>query len=85
MVDPRHERLAKREGDDQLARVGSVLEIPCECGRSGCGEVIALPWCVYEEAQREPLVPGHELPGIRGALSRYDSFVVVAKEEPESQ
>jgi hypothetical protein len=86
MVDPQLERLAKREGDDQFARVGSVLEIACECGRSGCAEVIALPWCVYERAQREPrrllLAPGHELPGIRCALSRYDSFVVVAKEEP---
>jgi hypothetical protein len=83
MVDP---QLAKPEGDDQFAAVGSVLEIACECGRSGCGEVIALPWCVYERAQREPrrllLAPGHELPGIRRALSRYDSFVVVAKEEP---
>ena len=74
-----------REGD-QSADVGSVVEIACECGRSGCAEVIALPWCVYEEAQREPrrllLAPGHELPGFRRALSRYDSFVVVAKEEP---
>ena len=86
MVDPQLEGLAKREGDDQFAEVGSVLEIACECGRSGCGEVIALPWCVYEQAQREPrrllLVPGHELPASRCALSRYDSFVVVAKEEP---
>jgi hypothetical protein len=54
MVDPQLEGLAKREGDDQFAEVGSVLEIACECGRSGCGEVIALPWCVYEQAQREP-------------------------------
>ena len=86
MVDPQLEGLAKREGDDQFAEVGSVLEIACECGRSGCGEVIALPWWVYEQAQREPrrllLVPGHELPAIRSAQSRYDSFVVVAKEEP---
>jgi hypothetical protein len=77
-------KLARREGDDQFAGVGSVLEIACECGRSGCGEVLALPWCVYEQAQREPrgflLVPGHELPGIKRALSRSDSFVVVAKE-----
>jgi hypothetical protein len=27
-------------------------------------------------------VPGHELPEIRRALSRSDSFVVVAKEQP---
>jgi hypothetical protein len=77
------ERLAKREiGDRFLAP--SVVEIACECGRSGCAEVIALPSCVYEQAKREPqrslLVPGHELPGIGCALSRYDSFVVVAKE-----
>jgi len=86
MVDPQLKRLAMREGDDRLPGAGSVLEIACECGRSGCAEVIALPWCVYEQIQREPrrllLVPGHELPGIRRALSRYDSFVVVAKEEP---
>jgi hypothetical protein len=75
-----------REGD-QFAGVGSVVEIACQCGRSGCGEVIALPRCVYEQAQREPrrllLAPGHELPGIGRALSRYDSFVVVSTEGTE--
>jgi hypothetical protein len=76
------ERPAKCEIGD-LLRAYSVVEIACECGRSGCAEVIALPWSVYEQAKREPrrslLVPGHELPGIGRALSRYDSFVVVAK------
>jgi hypothetical protein len=84
MVDTQLERLAKREGDDQFAGVGSVLEIACECGRSGCAEVIALPRCVYKQAQREPrrllLAPGHELSGIGRALSRYDSFVLATKE-----
>jgi len=69
---------------DQSAGVGSVVEIACECGRSACAEVIALPWCVYEEAQKEPrrllLAPGHELPGA-SALVRCDSFVVVSSEE----
>jgi len=69
---------------DQLAGVGSVVEIACECGRSGCAEVIALPSCVYEEAQKEPrrllLAPGHELPGA-SPLVRCDSFVVVSGEE----
>jgi hypothetical protein len=77
-----------REGD-QFASVGSVVEIACECGRSGCGEVIALPLCVYEQTQREPrrlvLAPGHELPGIRPALSRYDSFVVVSNQTMNSR
>jgi hypothetical protein len=77
------ERPAKREIGDP-SRAYSVVEIACECGRSGCAEVIAVPWSVYEQAKREPrrslLVPGHELPGIGHALSRYDSFVVVAKE-----
>ena len=44
----------------------SVVEIACQCGRSACAEVITLPRCVYEEAQRERgrllLAPGHELP-----------------------
>jgi hypothetical protein len=84
MVGTQLERLGMREGDDQFAWVGSVLEIACECGRSGCAEVIALPRCVYKQAQREPrrllLAPGHELSGIGRALSRYDSFVVVAKD-----
>ena len=74
-----------REGD-QSADVGSVVEIACECGRSGCAEVIALPLCVYEEAQREPrrllLAPGHELPA-GSALIRCDSFVVVSSEQAE--
>jgi hypothetical protein len=73
-----------REGDYQFAGVGSVIEIACECGRSGCAEVIALPWCVYEQAQRERrllLAPGHERPAIKRPLSRYDSFVVVARED----
>jgi len=84
MLDTQLERLAEREGDKQFAAVGSVLEIACECGRSGCAEVIALPWCVYKQAQREPrrllLAPGHELSEIGRALSRYDSFVLAAKE-----
>jgi hypothetical protein len=73
---------AKREIGDPL-RAYSVVEIACECGRSGCGEVIALPWSIYEQAKREPrrslLWPGHELPEIGRAVCRYDSFVVVAK------
>jgi hypothetical protein len=84
MADTKLERLPKRERDDQFAGVGAVLEIACECGRSGCAEVIALPPCVYEQAQREPrrllLAPGHELSGVGRALNRYDSFVVAAKE-----
>jgi hypothetical protein len=84
MVDTQLEPLAKRERHDQFAGVRAVLEIACECGRSGCAEVIALPWCVYKQAQREPrqllLAPGHELSGIGRAVSRYDSFVVAAKE-----
>ena len=84
MVDTQLEPLAKHERDDQFTGVRAGLEIACECGRSGCAEVIALPWCVYERAQREPrrllLAPGHELSGIGRAVSRYDSFVVVAKE-----
>jgi hypothetical protein len=83
MDDVQLERPAKRDVDDRLPWAGSVLELACECGRSGCGEVIALPWSVYEQAKREPrrslLVPGHELAGVGRALSRYDSFVVVAK------
>jgi len=70
----------------QSAGPGTVVEIACECGRSGCGEVIRLPWCVYEEAQREPrrllLAPGHELPAGK-ALIRCDSFVVVSSEQAE--
>jgi hypothetical protein len=82
--DAQLERPAKHEVDDRFTGAGAVLEVACECGRSACAEVIALPWSVYEQAKREPrrslLVPGHELPGIGHALSRYDSFVVVAKE-----
>ena len=78
MVNAQLERLPTRNGDES-----AVLEIACECGRSGCGEVIALPLCIYEEAHREPqrllLAPGHELPDVGSALSRYDSFVVAAK------
>jgi hypothetical protein len=69
---------------ERFAGVGSVVEVACECGRSGCAEVIRLPRCVYEEAQREPrrllLAPGHELPRF-SALIRCDSFVVVSSDE----
>ena len=73
---------------DQFAGDGSVVEIACECGRSGCAEVIRLPQCVYEEAQRAPrrllLAPGHEhgLPGV-SPLIRCDSFVAVSSEQVE--
>ena len=74
---------------NRFANLGSVVEIACECGRSGCGEVIALPWCVYEQAQKAPrqlvLAPGHHLPGNRRRLSRYDSFVVVSREDAKDE
>ena len=74
-----------REGDE-FAGVGSVVEIACQCGRSGCAEVITLPRCVYEEAQKEPrrllLAPGHQVPGV-SPLIRCDSFVVVSSEQAE--
>jgi hypothetical protein len=77
------ESLAEGQIIDRF-RARSVLEVACECGRSGCSGVIALPGSLYEEMKREPrrslLVPGHELPEVGRALSRYDSFVVVAKE-----
>jgi hypothetical protein len=83
MDDAQLDRPLKREVD-WFPGAGSALELACECGRSGCGEVIALPWSVYEQAKREPrrslLVPGHELAGVGRALRRYDSFVVVAME-----
>jgi len=83
MDDPELERLAKRGSTIGSSGAGSVLNVACECGRSACSEVIALPLSVYEQAQRQPrrflLVPGHELSGIGRALCRYDSFVVVAK------
>ena len=75
--------------NNRFAGLRSVVEIACECGRSGCGEVIALPWCVYEQAQKAPrqlvLAPGHHLPGIRRQLSRYDSFVVVSREDAQGE
>ena len=71
---------------DQLEGPGAVVEIACECGRSACAEVIRLPRCVYEEAQRKPrrllLAPGHELPEF-SPLIRCDSFVVVPSEQAE--
>ena len=84
MDDPELERLAKRGSTIGSSGAGSVLNVACECGRSACAEVIALPSSVYEQAQRPPrrflLAPGHGLSGIGRALSRFDSFVVVAKE-----
>ena len=63
---------------------GAVLEIPCECGRSGCAEVIALPLCIYKQARRESrrllLARGHELPDVGSPVSRYDSFVVAVSD-----
>jgi hypothetical protein len=78
--DAQIELAASQELDDVL---GATVEISCGCGRSGCGEVIALPRGLYERAQRQErslLVPGHELPRIK--LGRYDAFVVVVEERP---
>jgi hypothetical protein len=72
-----------QELDDLL---GATVEIACDCGRSGCGEVIAMPRSLYERAQRQRrslLVPGHELPGTK--LGRYDAFVVVVEEGPATR
>ena len=78
--DAQFELAASQELDDVL---GATVEISCGCGRSGCGEVIAVPRSLYKRAQRQRrslLVPGHELPRIK--LGRYDAFVVVVEERP---
>jgi hypothetical protein len=40
--------------DDHFGGSISAFEIACECGRSGCAEVIALQRSVYEKARTEP-------------------------------
>jgi hypothetical protein len=54
MGGAQQERPSKHEVDDRFPGAGSVLEVACECGRSACAEVIALPWSVYVQAKQEP-------------------------------
>ena len=78
--DSQFELPASQQSDDVL---GATVEIACDCGRSGCSEVIAVPRSLYKRAQRQRrslLVPGHELPRIK--LGRYDAFVVAVEERP---
>lgn len=99
MAQSREERLARNEAsfrslNDSLgAKVherlsGSESTLPgfvCECGDSGCEDIIQVDLSKYEEVRRDPclflLRPGHEALDVEDVVEREDRYLVVRKHE----
>lgn len=59
------------------------LQIVCECGTRGCGEIITISSAEYEQIRREPthfaVVKTHIMPEVERIVREKDQFAVVAK------
>jgi hypothetical protein len=95
-MDERDERIAKnetvlREANRELERadqaegatLGQMIEVLCECGRKGCGGVIALTIAdydgVHEQADRFVVLRGHEDTKIEKVVEERAGYFVVDK------
>jgi hypothetical protein len=95
-VDAREERVARneamfravnRELEQATREAGGDsedrLEILCECGQEGCGEMLALKISEYDEShgQRDRFVvtPGHEDPDLERVVARKEHYLIVDK------
>ena len=71
------------EKAQQFLRSGDDLQIICECGRSGCGELVAITDEEYEELRSDPthfaISKDHLMPDIDRIVGENDRFVTVAK------
>jgi hypothetical protein len=59
------------------------LQIICECGRSGCGELLAITDEEYEQLRSDPthfaISLDHLIPEVDSVVRENDRFVIVAK------
>jgi hypothetical protein len=95
-MDERHERIAKNETvfraanreiehADQESGGGPdhVIEVLCECGRQGCGGVIALTVAEYDgvhsQDDRFVVLAGHESTELERVVEERAGYLVVDK------
>ena len=95
-MDERDERIAKnetvfREANREIERadqaegatLGELIEVLCECGRQGCGGVIALTVAEYDDvhtqADRFVVLRGHEDTEIEKVVDERAGYLVVDK------
>jgi hypothetical protein len=77
-------RAVNREIENASDQVGDRdLEVLCECGRSGCEELIEVTADAYDRIHREAdrfiVVPGHESPDIERVVESTERYLVVDK------
>jgi 5-bromo-4-chloroindolyl phosphate hydrolysis protein len=88
------EIVAESESDARYANEGleksheylepsEPLQIVCECGRQGCGEIITISTAEYEQIRDEPthfaVAKTHIKPEVERIVRETDQFAVVAK------
>ena len=95
-MDERYERIAKNETvlratnremerADQAegATLGQLIDVLCECGRQGCGGVIAMTFADYDavhsQADRFVVLRGHENTDIEKVVEERAGYLVVDK------
>jgi len=71
------------EKAQQYLRSSEDLQIICECGRPGCGELLSITKSEYEELRSDPthfaISIGHLLPSVDRVVRQTDRFAVVEK------
>jgi hypothetical protein len=92
-MDARMERQAKNEAvfravNREIANASEELgqrelEVPCECGRGGCEELLVVPGDVYDRVHQQRdrflVAAGHETPQIERVVETTSNYVVVDK------
>jgi len=95
-MDDRQARIAKNEAtfratNRELERASeeaggtgdAVLEVLCECGKSGCSGLITLTVAEYDDAHSQKdrfvVLPGHETVEIETIVERRPAYFVVDK------
>jgi hypothetical protein len=99
MSQSREERLARNESsfrslNDSLGTSvhgrlsGTESAVPgfvCECGNSGCADIIQVELSVYEQVRRDPCLflvhPGHEVSDVEDVVRGESGYLVVRKHE----
>jgi hypothetical protein len=73
------------EKAQEYMQSGELLQIICECGQAGCGELIAITRPEYEALRSDPthfaIAPDHMMPEIDRIVGSNDRFVTVEKRE----
>jgi hypothetical protein len=77
-------RAVNREIESEASQLGEQdLEVLCECGRSGCSDLISITAAVYDEVHNERdrflVTPGHDDPQLENVVKRTEEWLIVDK------